>query len=87
MLTHGPRTIRVGIPGLADISGILSFPELKICVPLFFEVETGNATQSKEQIAFMNMIRSLNAFYCIVRYKADIKIYIDIIKKQIEARL
>lgn len=81
------RFIHVGVPGLADISGILSFPKHGICVPLFFEIKTGNATQSKEQIAFMNIIRNLDAFYCIVRRKSDVNIYIDVIKKQIQSRL
>ena len=58
--------IHFGLKGSADIIGILHSGKF-----LAIEVKTGEAKQSKEQIAFMNMIRRFGGYYFLVRSVED----------------
>ncbi|MFA5053410.1 MAG: hypothetical protein WC565_05090 [Parcubacteria group bacterium] len=65
--TASGRPQHCGPAGLADICGILS-PTGRI---MMLEAKTGNARQSRVQIAMMRMVRGLGGFYSVFRTPAD----------------
>ena len=58
----GSRFISFGLKGSADLSGIVSGG-----VRLEIECKTGEATQSKEQLAFESMINRMGGIYILAR--------------------
>ena len=58
--------IRYGIPGQADISGILSDGRR-----LEIETKTARRSQSKQQVAFQAMIEKFNGVYIVARSADD----------------
>lgn len=62
------RVIHFGLKGSADILGIHGQSGRLLC----FEVKTGKARQSKEQVAFQDMIEKFNGLYFIVSSADDV---------------
>lgn len=56
------QIFKYGLKGSADITGILQNGKR-----LEIEVKTGNATQSKEQLAFAAMIQNYGGHYFVAR--------------------
>ena len=70
---HSIRKIKFGVPGSPDIQGIKKIKITKemigkeIGVYCGYEMKTGNAKQSKIQIAFEKMIKKLGGIYEVIR--------------------
>ena len=65
---HGNRIVRYGIPGQADLSGIL--PDGR---RLEIEVKTVNGRQSTAQKNWQKMIEKFNGVYILARSVDDVK--------------
>lgn len=63
------RIVRFGVPGAADISGILNDGRR-----LEIEVKSSTGRESKEQIAFEKMIRKYGGVYIIARSIEDVRV-------------
>jgi len=64
----GPRVIRFGIPGQADLTGILpGGGRLEI------EVKSGRGRQTPEQKAFQRLIERFGGLYVLARSVADVQ--------------
>jgi hypothetical protein len=64
-LKDSPDTlIKVGLPGSADIGGILNDKRGRVAQ---CEGKTGNAVQQKNQVRFQAMIESYGGFYLVFR--------------------
>lgn len=66
------RTIRFGLPGSSDILGIYRSGKL-----LAIECKTGSARQSKEQLAFQDMVSKFGGYYYVARDVADVQDWLD----------
>jgi hypothetical protein len=64
----GTRVIRFGIPGQADLTGIL--PDGR---RLEIEVKSLTGRQTPEQVAFQNMIERFNGIYILARSTNDVR--------------
>jgi len=64
----GRRKITCGIPGEADIDGMLAPNGRKFCA----EVKTGNARSTKTQKRYRAVVESHGGYYCIVRSVEDL---------------
>jgi hypothetical protein len=64
----GERVIRFGIPGQADLTGIL--PDGR---RLEIEVKSATGRQTPEQIAFEHMIERFNGIYILARSTNDVR--------------
>ncbi len=64
--------IRFGLVGSSDILGIGNRG-----VFLAIEVKTGKAKQSKEQVAFMNMVAKFGGYYLVARSVEDVTIFLN----------
>jgi hypothetical protein len=64
----GTRVIRFGIPGQADLTGIL--PDGR---RLEIEVKSATGRQTPEQLAFQNMIERFNGIYILARSTNDVR--------------
>lgn len=62
------RTVRFGVPGQADISGLV-FPSGR---RLEIEVKTKTGRQSKPQIAYAEMTRAMGGLYILARCVEDV---------------
>lgn len=63
----GDRVVRFGIPGQADLTGIL--PDGR---RLEIEVKSANGVQSPEQRAYQKMIEKFNGVYILARSVEDV---------------
>lgn len=63
----GKRIISFGLKGSADIIGIIKPGKF-----LAIEVKSGQAKQSKEQIAFAKMVTNMGGVYILARELSDI---------------
>jgi len=64
----GTRVIRFGIPGQADLTGIL--PDGR---RLEIEVKSSTGRQTPEQLAFQNMIEKFHGIYILARSTNDVR--------------
>ena len=64
----GTRVIRFGIPGQADLTGIL--PDGR---RLEIEVKSSTGRQTPKQVAFQNMIERFNGIYILARSTNDVR--------------
>ena len=64
----GTRVIRFGIPGQADLTGIL--PDGR---RLEIEVKSPTGRQTPEQVAFQNMIEKFHGIYILARSTDDVR--------------
>lgn len=66
---HDEGVVRVGVPGIADITGIISIQIAGYIIGLRLEIEvkTGNAVQRKEQKAFESVIMDRGGLYIVGR--------------------
>lgn len=64
----GTRVIRFGIPGQADLTGIL--PDGR---RLEIEVKSPTGRQTSEQVSFQNMIERFNGIYILARSIHDVR--------------
>lgn len=64
----GTRVIRFGVPGQADLTGIL--PDGR---RLEIEVKSATGRQTPEQVAFQNMIERFNGIYILARSTNDVR--------------
>ena len=75
--TASGRPQHCGPAGLADICGVLQMRVRYHCHEMIFgrlfclEAKTGNAKQSRVQIAMMRMVRGLGGFYSVIRSVDD----------------
>lgn len=65
--TRSGKPARCGPPGLADLCGCLA-PTGRV---FMLEIKTGNAVQSRVQVAMMRVVRGLGGFYAVVRSVDD----------------
>ncbi len=66
VLLH-PRPIRFGLPGMADIGGLLSTGQR-----VEIEVKAEHGRQSQDQLDFETMIRKFGARYILARSVEDV---------------
>ena len=64
----GTRVVRFGIPGQADLTGIL--PD---GLRLEIEIKSPTGRQTPEQVAFQNMIEKFHGIYILARSIDDVR--------------
>jgi len=64
----GPRVVRFGVPGQADLTGIL--PDGR---RLEIEVKSSTGRQSPDQQAFQRIIERFNGLYILARSVEDVR--------------
>ncbi|MFB3893610.1 MAG: hypothetical protein ACE15C_16475 [Phycisphaerae bacterium] len=64
----GTRVIRFGVPGQADLTGILTDGRR-----LEIEVKSPTGRQTAEQAAFQNMIEKFHGIYILARSTDDVR--------------
>ena len=74
---HNDAVVRFGIPGCADLSGIITHQrcvfgcQVDLGVRLEIEVKTPTRRQSKQQVAFQAMIEKFGGVYILCRSTED----------------
>ena len=69
---RGGRLLSFGLKGSADIMGLRKDGRL-----VAIEVKTGKAKQNKDQINFMNMVRSFNGIYILARSVEEVEFSLE----------
>ena len=77
----GRRIVRFGIPGQADLTGILPGG-----LRLEIEVKSANGRQSTEQHAFQRMIERFGGLYILARSVEDVQLALDGRRNESETR-
>lgn len=85
----GDRSVRFGVPGQSDITGILNMgPRFGgVGVALFIEAKTATGRQSPAQVAFQKMCERTGALYILARSTDDVRNGIAAFIEQAGARL
>lgn len=73
--SSGKERFKIGVPGMGDIGGWVSRPDVGYATALQVEVKTGMAEQSGKQVLFQNMCIRTSAPYlrAYFRYVDDLK--------------
>ncbi len=81
----GSRVVRFGVPGQADLTGILQLGG--IGVSLWIEVKSASGRQTQEQVWFQQMVERLGGLYILARSVEDVDDAINAYRRRCRAVL
>ena len=81
----GDRFVRAGVPGQADLTGILQVGS--IGVSLWIEVKSATGRQTREQVWFQQMVERLGGLYVLARSVKDVEDAINAYRERCRALL
>lgn len=79
------RVIRMGMPGLSDISGILTVRGIGVTICI--EAKSQSGRQRDTQKTFQDEVERVGAFYCVVREIEDLERFLIHVEREALQRM